>query len=497
MHAHHHHAGDPEKDDVEAGDEHRGRVITLQLRRFVRPAHGRERPQRGREPRVEHVLVTLQLDILAIVLFGELVSFLLVMRDKNVPVGAIPCRDLMPPPELARDAPGLDVLKPLEIDIPPVFGNELCLALANDLERGLRQGLRVDIPLVGQERLDNFVRAVAIGDLEDVWIDLLDQLKRFEIGHNLLARRETIHPAIGFGDVVIQLAGFREDVDEFEVMPPPDLEVIEVVRRRDFHGACALLRVGVIVCDNRDFAPDKREDHGLADIRLPPLILGVHRDGRVAEHRLGARRRDNDELLLKLAGVLDRIFEIPEMPLRLDGNDFEVRDRGLQLGIPVHQPLVFIDKPLIVEIDENLDDGARQPFVHGEAFARPIAGGAEALQLIDDRAARMLLPGPDALQKLLASKLAAAGLLLFHELPFDKTLSRDARMVRPRLPKHVAPAHALEPRQHILQRVVQRVAHVKRTRHVWRRNHNRKGLGFRIDRERAPSTEGLRLLPRF
>ncbi len=83
------------------------------------------------------------------------------------------------------------------------------------------------------------------------------------------------------------------------------------------------------------------------------------------------------------------------------------------------------------------------------------------------------------------------------QLPLDKALGCDARVVRPRLPKHVAPAHALEPRQHILQRVVQRMPHVKRTRHVWRGNHNRKGLGFGVDREHAPGAEGLRLLPGF
>ena len=60
VHAHHHHAGDPEEDDVEAGDQHVGRVVALQLRRLVRPAQRRERPERGGEPGVEHVLVARQ-----------------------------------------------------------------------------------------------------------------------------------------------------------------------------------------------------------------------------------------------------------------------------------------------------------------------------------------------------------------------------------------------------------------------------------------------------
>ena len=154
-------------------------------------------------------------------LFGKLVSFLLVMGSKDVLIGSVPCRDLVAPPELSRDAPGLNVLKPLEIDVAPVFGNELRLALTHSRHRGLRQGLGVDIPLIGQERLDDFVRAVAIGNLQDVWLDLVNEFKRFEIGHDLLARSKAIHPAIGFGDGVVQLAGFRQDIDESRLCRRP------------------------------------------------------------------------------------------------------------------------------------------------------------------------------------------------------------------------------------------------------------------------------------
>ena len=42
--AHHHHPGDPEEDDVKAGDEHLRGIKALELRRLVRPAKCRERP---------------------------------------------------------------------------------------------------------------------------------------------------------------------------------------------------------------------------------------------------------------------------------------------------------------------------------------------------------------------------------------------------------------------------------------------------------------------
>ena len=58
--AHHHHARDPEEDDVEAGDERAGWIKACELGRLVRPAERRERPQRRGEPGVEHVFVALE-----------------------------------------------------------------------------------------------------------------------------------------------------------------------------------------------------------------------------------------------------------------------------------------------------------------------------------------------------------------------------------------------------------------------------------------------------
>jgi hypothetical protein len=57
MDPHHHHAGDPEEDDVEARDQYVAGVVALQERSLLGPAEGRERPQGRREPGIEHVLV--------------------------------------------------------------------------------------------------------------------------------------------------------------------------------------------------------------------------------------------------------------------------------------------------------------------------------------------------------------------------------------------------------------------------------------------------------
>ena len=58
-------------------------------------------------------------------------------------------------------------------------------------------------------------------------------------------------------------------------MPPPDLEIVEIVRRGDLHRAGALLRIGIAIPDDRDRAADQRQDGALADqVRKAPDASG-------------------------------------------------------------------------------------------------------------------------------------------------------------------------------------------------------------------------------
>ena len=122
--------------------------------------------------------------------------------------------------------------------------------------------------------------------------------------------------------------------------------------------------------------------------------------------------------------------------------------------------------------DKDLGDGLRQALVHRKSLAAPVAGRAEPLELIDDRAAGLVLPLPYAFEKLLAPHLAPARLLIFHQLAFDDHLRRDAGMVGARLPQHVLAVHAVVAAQDVLQGIVERVAHVQIAGDIWRRDDN-------------------------
>ncbi len=85
-------------------------------------------------------------------------------------------------------------------------------------------------------------------------LDLLEQAQRFEIGNDALPRLEAVEPAIGLGRVVVERRVLVEHVDLRQIVALADLEVVEVVRRRDLHRARALLGIGVLVGDDRDLS---------------------------------------------------------------------------------------------------------------------------------------------------------------------------------------------------------------------------------------------------
>ena len=470
------------------------------------------------------------------------VSRVFSLLDKDRAPRRVPRRDLVSPPELARNAPRLDVLEPIEVGLLPGLGDELGLAFAHRGDRRLGERLGVGVPLVREPGLDDHVRAVAVRNCVRVRFDFREKTGE---RHHLddPAPRDEAVLAIDRGDqpgmIVVALEALEEidialerhsplgveNIDRTHtlgLMPLADFEIVEVVRGRDLDRARALLRIRIFVSDNRDQAADQRQANALADQMLIARVVRMHRDRRVAQHRFGPGRGDGKPFAgLFTLRVHDRIFEVVEVAVGVFGQDLgerrrverravvtgplesalgldlhhlQVRDRGLELRVPVDEALVLVDEPLAIELHEHLGDRARQALVERKALAAPVAGSAEALELGHDRPARFRLPRPDALDERLASQGAAVRLLPLHEHAFDHHLRGDAGMVHAWLPQHVAAVHAPVAAQDVLKRVVERVAHMKIAGDVRRRNDNAKRLRFRPVGATGP--EGACLLPK-
>ena len=162
---------------------------------------------------------------------------------------------------------------------------------------------------------------------------------------------------------------------------------------------------------------------------------------------------------------------MPEIAVAIFVNHFDVRQCGFAARAPVDQPFGAIEQLVFPKFDESLAHGARQAFVHGEALMLPIARNPERLQLMENGVAGLLLPLPDPFDKFFPPKLRPSYARL-RQLPFDDVLRGDAGVIRARHPEHAEAVHSFVAAQDILQRIVERMAHVQRTGDIRRRNHD-------------------------
>src|SRR5205814_1747789 len=153
------------------------------------------------------------------------------------------------------------------------------------------------------------------------------------------------------------------------------------------------------------------------------------------------------------------IFEVPHLATNFAVLDLEVADRGLKPGVPVHEPLVAINEPALVQLNERVRDRSLVALVHGESLVGPVARGAEPAKLAGDRPARLRLPLPHMLEKGFTPDLGALDALAL-EVAFDDHLRRDPGMVDADDPQSILAAHPLAPREHVLKRDVERVPDV-------------------------------------
>ena len=439
------HARNPEEDDVIARHERIRGIVVPQLRRIVRPAERRERPQRRREPRIERVGILPQLcaalgaDFDVRLADDDLAAFVAVIR-----------RDAVTPPKLTRNAPVLDIFHPVII----------C------------QRLHLDEPLFRYARLDRGVAAIAHTDVMFQRLDFDEETLLLQLLDNSLAAFERRHAAV-FAGILVHVRVVGHDVDHFQIMTQTDLEVVGVVCGRHLHDAGTEIHLDVAVRNDRDLAADKRQDDGLADNILVPFVVGMHRNAGIAEHRLGTRSRQ----LHISAAVRERITDVPERTVAFLIFDLGVGDRRQAVRAPVDDALAAIDQPLVIEIDKHLAHSLVTALVHREALALPVAGRAHLLELLNDAAAELAFPLPRALQKAVAADVILRDALSFHCLD-DLRLGSDRRMIRAGQPEGIVPFHSAPADQDILQRIVKRVSHVKLSGDVGRRDHD--GIRFLV-----------------
>ena len=241
--------------------------------------------------------------------------------------------------------------------------------------------------------------AVAVANRVAVGLDGLQQAVPLQLLDDPLAH---LQPVLSFvvARVLVQSAVGVHDVDGGQAVSLADREVVVVVAGGDLQGAGAELGGHRLVGDDGDDAPDDGEDGAAADEVRVAVVFGVDGHGGVAEQGLGPRGGDRNG-----ASAGEVVADVVEGGVFVAVLDLQVGEGGGATRAPVDDALAAVDEPLAVEVDEGGAHGQAGALVQRESTSRPVAGGAEPLDLLVDTVAVLVDPIPDRLDELLAAQL--------------------------------------------------------------------------------------------
>ena len=400
------------------------------------------------------------------------------------------CRNAVSPPELAADAPVVDVLEPLAVAAHEFLGIELDFAVQHGLECDLGQMRHTDIPLLAQTRLHGRIGVtLRIAHLVEVVFHFLHQAGGFQVLRNQLAHHVAVEADVERRLVADGAVGV-EDVDGIEVMGFAQVIVVHIVGRGHLQAARTEFDIHVAVFNHGNDTVHQRDDDLVAAQPLVFRVLRIDAHGGIAHNRFRARSGHHGIItalvvLMQDFTLLARgpdtflvghvIAQVEEFAVLFLVHHFDVGKGRLGLRIPVHHTQATIDEPLVVEVAKNAKHALGADLIHRECGAVPVAAGAEAAELLEDDAAVLTGPVPRVFEELLASKVLLADAFL-GKTAYHFGFRGDGSMVGSRHPEGILAKHARTTDKHVLQGVVHHMAHMQHARHVRRRNHN--GIRF-------------------
>ena len=463
------HPRHPKEHDLRRRHKVRRGVVVADLLLAVEAVEHLDGPKPAAEPRVHHVLVLphivqAQPGIAALRpgghegLFSRFRHHVIV-----VPFSEIPSRNAVSPPELAADAPVLNLLHPVAVGVLELRREEPD-GVVHDVGQSRFRNLRHrHEPLQREPGFNDRIGALGSPDFVRVRLDFDEVPRRFEVLDNGLPHVEPVHARV-IAAVLVERAIGVEDVDGFEVVGLAEFVVVHVVGWGDLEATRSEFAVDVFVLDDGDPPTAERHLGSLAVEAGETLVVGVDTDGGVTEDGFGSCGGDDE-----VPSAFDLVAQVVDLALLLLVNDFLIAQRRERHWIPVHHAHAAVNQPLLVQIDERVHDPFIVLFVHREPRAVPIAARPQLLELLQDDAAVLVGPRPSVLHERVAAQIALLNALLAQSLHHLR-LRCDGSVIRPGNPTGVLALHARAAHEHVLNRVVQHVPHVQHARHVGRRN---------------------------
>ena len=192
----------------------------------------------------------------------------------------------MAPPQLARDAPVVNVAHPLEVGLLVLLRRKADVTFFDGSDGHVGERLNLDEPLRGQRALDDVARAFAATDGVGVLLDFDELAARFQIGDDAFACDVAVQSRV-VASCCVQVRRVVHHIDGRKIVALAECEVVRIVCGCDLHCAGAELRAYPIVGNDRDDAAGDWLDD-LHQVEL--LYSGRLQDARRRQrHRASSR----------------------------------------------------------------------------------------------------------------------------------------------------------------------------------------------------------------
>ena len=247
------------------------------------------------------------------------------------------------PPNLAGNAPVADIFKPVEINLIKSFGNKFCLAVFNRVNCRLCKLLHFNEPLSGYLRFNCGVTPLASTYVVDMLLGLDEISACFKVGNDSLSRLVSVHARI-FGVISGNFRVAGHNGDYFQIVPLAYFKVVGIMGGSNFYNARTEIHFNVFVRNYGNLTSHQRQYKSLADNILVAAVVGIYRNGSIAQKRFGTGRSQ----FHVAATILERIADMPEVSRLLLENNLRVGQSRLAAGTPVYHSLAAVDKPFFV-----------------------------------------------------------------------------------------------------------------------------------------------------
>ena len=313
-------------------------------------------------------------------------------------------------------------------------------------------------------RMANIMHDVFDLDQVSFASDLLDDGSSCRIAvHALEFAAEFIHRAVRIhADRLRKIVAFR------------NCEVIRIMGRRALHDGGAEVHVDIIIADDRQFLSVCRVDRMLSDQMLVALVVRVHDDAHIAEHRLRTGGRNMEFL----AGLNDLVAHVVHLAGIILIVDLDVAEGSAGFRIPVDDPPAAVDQAFVVQGHEHMADCFVETFIHRETLTAVVQAVAQLRPLLADGGRIFFFPFPSSFQELLPADVVAGNAFGLQAFIYF-CLGCDAGMIHARQIQHVIALHALVAGNDVLERVVPGMADMQDAGHIGRRDHDRERV-FRL-----------------